>query len=152
MDHREVERRLAEGQVCMVGWLNDEPVYYHWGASGSLYLTYVGLRLVLQPGDVFGDDAFTHPAARGRGIDAAGQLAYFRLARDQGAQRYLGMVAVWNRSSLRVADKLGRRPIALVDCRGPRPWQRCRVRGAARIERGVLTILASPPWEDARAG
>jgi hypothetical protein len=147
MDRLEVRRRLAEGQSCIVGRLDQRPVYYNWGTSRSIYLTYAGLRLALQPGDVFGDNSYVNPAVRSMGIGAAGQAEYYRRARAQGARRHLGLVAAWNRASQRVGGKLDRRPIARVECWQLGPWRHIAVHGAARLDGGTLTILvqAAPP-------
>ena len=142
LDRPELQRRLAAGERCLVGWLDEEPVYYHWWISASPYfLAFVGLPLLLQPGDVLSGETFTLPAQRGRGIGAAGKLAYWDWAREQGYRRDLGFVAVWNAPSRRLSEKLGRRVIARVDCWRLGPRRRFVLHGAARLQNGALTML-----------
>jgi hypothetical protein len=138
----EVERRLAEGQRCLVGWLESRPVFYSWWFSdGSIFLRYVGLRLQLQPGDIFSDDTFTAPAFRGQNMSPAGQHEYYRLAREMGYRRDLGMSVPWSGPAMRVAAKTGRDVVARIDRWQLGPWRRYVLHGAARVQDGTLTIL-----------
>ena len=138
----EVKRRLAEGQRCLVGWLEGRPVFYSWWfASGLIYLHYLGLWLRVQPGDIFSDDTFTAPRFRGQNISPAGQHEYYRLARELDYCRDLGMGVPWNRPAMRVAAKTGRHVVAQIDRWQLGPWCRYVLHGAARLQDGTLTLL-----------
>jgi GNAT superfamily N-acetyltransferase len=142
MSPAEVKRRLAEGQTCLVGWLDGEPVFHHWFVTGKLpHLPVVGLRLALEPGDILGADLFTTPTLRARGIGRAGQVEAWRWARERGYRREIGFIAAWNVPSLRLSRAQGRRPVARVAWWQLGPWRRYVLHGAARLQDSKLTIL-----------
>ena len=143
LSRAEIEHRLSEGEVCLVGWLGDEPVYYHWWITDrSPFLSYIRLRLLLEPGVILSGDVVTRQAFRGQGIGRAGKVEAWRWARERGYRREIGFAAVWNEPSLRLSRRIGRRPVARVGWWQLGTWRRYVVRGAARIEGGALTILA----------
>jgi GNAT superfamily N-acetyltransferase len=145
LSHAEIARRFNEGEVCLVGWLGREPVYYHWWITARPpFLSFIRLPLLLEPSVLLSGDVFTRQAFRGQGIGRAGKVEAWRWARDQGYRREIGFAAVWNVPSLRLSRSIGRRPVARVGWWQLGPWRRYVLRGAARLERGALIIHAEP--------
>jgi GNAT superfamily N-acetyltransferase len=141
MTEREVRRRIRAGQTCLLGWLDDRLAHYRWDATGPLWLPYLGKRFQPLSGDAIGDESFTHPAFRGRGIDACGVQQAYRAARTQGCTRSITLVARWNAASRRTQAKAGRRMVGSVGYRLLGLEKRYFVTGLAYFDdRGAFSI------------
>jgi GNAT superfamily N-acetyltransferase len=148
MTEREVRRRWDEGQTCHTAWIEERLVHFLWITAAPVWLGFADLRLRLLPGDVYYDFAYTHPAFRRQAIHTAMEAATLAELRALGFARALGAWAPWNLPVARVAgDKMGRRPLGVLDivCLGP--WRRYRVSGAVRLDGSELRIerQGAPP-------
>jgi hypothetical protein len=114
MTEAEVRRRCREGQTCLLGRLGGALAHYRWDTLGPLDLPYLGRPFRPLPGDVFADESFTHPAFRGRGLDACGALMAYRQARARGCRRSITLVAWWNMPSRRTQARAGRALVGSV--------------------------------------
>ena len=99
-------RRMAHGRYCFVALDGENLAAYCW-ATTRIELDVDNLEIRLQPGDVYGDDAYTIPAYRRQGIQTA--LVVYRLEymRNLGCQRVVVIVEKGNVSSQRMVRGLG---------------------------------------------
>jgi GNAT superfamily N-acetyltransferase len=103
MSPGEIRRRVAEGQECVVGWVDGTLVYYRWQSTEAVFVPHIRNTLHPCAGDVIVLDVFTSPRFRGRGIgEFAARRALVR-ARAMGLRRALWLVAWWNAPALRIA-------------------------------------------------
>jgi GNAT superfamily N-acetyltransferase len=103
----EIQGRLAEGQACRLGWLDDELVHFRWYTRGDTYLPYLGATVRLGRGDLLCVVSFTHHAFRNRGVSSASMSEVFGEARRSGCTRALSLVAWWNTPSIVLHERLG---------------------------------------------
>jgi ribosomal protein S18 acetylase RimI-like enzyme len=94
---------LYEGRIVQVGRV----------ATGRVYVPYLCCDLILQPSDVYVYGSFTLPAFRGYGLAPARAVHMMHHYRHQGYQHMVCLVAVENKSGLRVVEKLGYRSVGL---------------------------------------
>ena len=157
MPEDEIRERLQAGQLGQLGWLDDTLVHYRWDVARSIYLPYLGLTFQTQPGDFFGDEAFTHPSYRGLGIHSIGSLTALHRARELGCHRALTLTAWWNVPSLRVHTlKAGRVNVGRVGFWSGGVSRRYFATGAARLVRPdrrtrptALEVMHRPPSQPA---
>lgn len=103
---RRFARRLAHGRYCFLALDGGNLAAYCW-ATSQVDLATDNLQMRLLPGNVYGDDAYTVPAYRRQGIQAA-LLAYrFQYMKELGAQRLLAIVDVNNLAGQKMVRKLG---------------------------------------------
>lgn len=99
---QEVERRLASGQECLLGWLVHQAVYYRWQASGTVFLPYLHKQFKLLPGDIMITEAYTKQGVRKRGLSLAALRLAASRAKQRGLKRYFSFIAPWNKAALKV--------------------------------------------------
>jgi hypothetical protein len=133
MHRAEVERRLAEGQVCTLAWVGPDLAYYSWSTTRPIALAYLGMTLVLEPGQIFVDITYTAPRFRRLGMHH--DLATLRLIdeRSTGAITHLTLVAWWHRPSLRVFSRLGFTVAGTIGYWNLGRWRRHFPSGAVRL-------------------
>jgi hypothetical protein len=111
----EIERRDAEGQECLLGWIGPRLVYCRWDTVAPTWLEYLGRRVELAEGDLLTVDAFTAVELRGQGIHSEATSRVLTAAQQRGLRRSITFVAPWNRPALRVAlEKAERQPVGCV--------------------------------------
>lgn len=111
----ELNRRLLDGQECLLCWFGDDLVHYRWETTESIFLPYLGTRLKLLEHDSLVTEVFTHPAFRGVGIDSVGSIMALHKAKKKGCKRSIALVATWNKPSLRTSgEKTGRKVVGKV--------------------------------------
>jgi hypothetical protein len=135
----EAHARLRRGDVGYFGILEGRLVHQAWDTTLDPYVDEVGLTLLLGPGEVCSYGAWTAPAWRGLGIQAAS--IRWRNARrlERGLRRHLSWIRADNVQNLRVHARLGTpriqtlwairlvglaRPIVLGARRGPLRFER----------------------------
>jgi hypothetical protein len=145
LSEREIRRRLAAGQECLLFWHHGAAVYYRWDTTRPAYLPYLSTTVRPLEGDLFTVEAFTHPAVRGRGIHSLATSIVLRRAHERGLRRSITTVAWWNRPALRVAqDKAGRLVAGVVSRGGFGPWRSISTTGAIHLAAGELQVLELP--------
>jgi hypothetical protein len=98
----EVERRLADGQECHLGWIGLDLAHYRWETSRPTLLTYLGKTLRPLPGQICGCGAFTAQPYRRRGIHTEAAIRGLYRKRARGARTAIHFVAWWHVPSHRV--------------------------------------------------
>ena len=105
--HPEAERRIREGQACVVARHASRVIAYCWLTRRSEWVAEID-RFVVPGGDqVYLYEAFTEPAWRGRGLFPAMLFRLLAYARVQGCHRALIFVLTDNRASRRAIEKAG---------------------------------------------
>jgi ribosomal protein S18 acetylase RimI-like enzyme len=103
---RHFSRRLAHGRYCVLALAGERLAAYCW-ATTQVEFDVDNLRMRLQSGDVYLDDAFTMPAYRNQGIQTAVHLYRLAYMKNLGYQRAILIVADDNVASRRLISKLG---------------------------------------------
>lgn len=103
MSPGEIRRRLAEGQECVVGWVDGTLAYYRWQSTEAVYVPHIRKTLHPCAGDVIVLDVFTSPRFRGRGIGEFASRQALARSRAMGLRRALWLVAWWNVPALHIA-------------------------------------------------
>ena len=106
-ERRHFSDRLAHGRYCFLALDGENLASYCW-ATTRVEFGVDNLEMQLQPGDIYGDDAYTVPAYRRQKIQMAVHLYRLRYMRDMmGCQRAVLIVADDNIASQRLVCKLG---------------------------------------------
>jgi hypothetical protein len=109
-----LQERLKKGHLCFLGRLDGRPIHIRWIFTKSLYVPYLRRTLLLSPGEVYADEAFTLPEFRGRGIfRLAGALLRLKL-KELGYRRYTYIFASWQGMARTSKASSRIRPIAEV--------------------------------------
>lgn len=134
MTPADIQRRLAEGQECHLGWIGPDLAHYRWEITRPSYLPYLGKTVRPEAGQVYADDDYTARRFRRQGIHAAAAtLALHRMQR-RGLRQVLGIIAWWNEPSLRVVrDKMGYRVVGAIGAWRIGRWQHEFSEGAVRF-------------------
>jgi GNAT superfamily N-acetyltransferase len=142
----EIRRRWAAGLESLVLRHDRTIVAYRWDAIGAvdpLYLPYLRRIARLAPGDALVYDTWTLPARRRLRLGAELVAAAMERARQRGNRRYVGLIATWNRPSLRWAEHLGWVRLGTVGWRRVGLRRRYFATGALAIVDGEARFL--PP-------
>jgi hypothetical protein len=108
MSPSEVQRRLADGQLCNLGWVGSDLAYYHWETWQPTYFPFLGLTLRPRPGQICGCGTYTAEKFRRLGIHREGATDGLRLKQERGGRVAIFFVAWWHRPSRRVySEHLG---------------------------------------------
>lgn len=122
-DGREIERRLAAGDRCLVARLDGRIVHAGWLASRPVWSDYLGMDVAPRPGEAYVYESFTDPAHRRSGITAARSTVALRLARDEGHRSIIGIVMPENRAAFGPARKMGFAPCGVIGWVGVGRWR-----------------------------
>ncbi len=105
-------RRLERGHNGVAACIDGQIVGYAWSCTD---VSLERVDLALAPGDVLFTDAFTAPAARGRGVQSVLSAARLRAAQEKGQRRVIAYIDVHNAPSLAVwQKKMGAQVIAQI--------------------------------------
>jgi len=105
--HPEAERRILEGQVCVVARYRGSVIAYCWLTRQPEWVAEIDRLVVPGPDEVYLYEAFTEPGWRGRGLFPAMLFQLLAYARAQGRHRALIFVLTDNRASRRAIEKAG---------------------------------------------
>lgn len=145
LDRGELDRRLAEGQSCVVCRADGIAVHWRWQATSPAYLRYLDCRLEPAEGDFVITEVLTRPDQRARGFHARSAVRALHEARDAGHRRLVGFVAPWNRPALRVTLEVsGREVVGWLGYRRTLAGRRAFAEGAAQVVGGGIRLLPSP--------
>ena len=136
------QRRFALGMACFGVRLDGALVHYRWYASTPVWLPFLRLRWVPEPGDYTVFDVFTAPEARRRGLHTTISIQALERARGLGLRRFVAFIAWWNEPSLLVARRLGAVRAGSVTLWRLGPLSAHSSSGAIRIEGDALTIVS----------
>jgi hypothetical protein len=98
--------RLKKGRLFYMAFLDGLPVAYSW-ATSKLQFGVDNLRLPLEQGDIYFDDAFTFPEWRAKGINSLMNHFLRETFRKQGFSHGVVISAKDNTPSIRVLEKTG---------------------------------------------
>jgi ribosomal protein S18 acetylase RimI-like enzyme len=110
----EVRRRLAAGFRCVVARSGGRIVGETWLATGEVWLTKLGRRIVLRPDDIYVYYASVIPELRGRNIGSVRSRMLGEQLRAEGYRRMVYTVAPHNRPAFGPAMKLGAERLASI--------------------------------------
>lgn len=113
-DEREIRRRLAAGQFCVVGYADGKPAYVNWLALGQVWIDFFGIQAVLSPGTAYSYELYVDPACRGLGLNRAGVDFGVQRLRERGFTKCVGVVVPENRAGLGYTLACGCQPIGWV--------------------------------------
>lgn len=141
--HPEAERRIRDGQVCVIARHGGSVVAYCWLTWRPEWVAEIDRLVVPGPDEAYLYEAFTEPGWRGRGLFSAMLFRLLAYARAQGRRRALIFVLTDNRASRRAIEKTGFelfQTVSKVDLGGlKRLWFRGPRPGRARV------MLVRPP-------
>ena len=102
-----LRKRKKDGHICFLGFSGQQPIHIRWVYIRSIYLPYLNRTLILNPGDVYVDEAFTLPYYRQKGVYSyAGYLMRHSL-KGLGYNRLICMFASWDLSLQSQAERIG---------------------------------------------
>lgn len=99
--------RISAGHQCHASWYDKRIVDVAWCTTGRGPVPYLGREAILDEGDVFIFDSYTHPDYRGYNLFMAKFSHVFRFSQESGFLRNTGVVAFENTTSLTVLLRLG---------------------------------------------
>jgi len=105
----EARRWLAQGDRCLVGYVDEKPVHYHWITTSLRDRP--GCRLHLGPRTAFYYKEFTHADYRGQGINPAAHSVSLAACFDEGIRYAFREVRSTNTPSIRSTEKDGFREV-----------------------------------------
>ena len=142
-DEPEARRRLAAGHICMLGYVEDRPVYCAWLALAGQPVSIDFLRLQAEPGPgyAYSYELYVDPAFRGAGIAKAALAERIRLLRELGLDRLVSVVVPENRAGMGHSLASGLRPIGRIRCLRLFGFQRCWIDSA--VDPAPLRALPS---------
>lgn len=137
-----MRRRWDEGQLCEVGWVGREAVYYHWLATRPFRDPFLGRTIAPGPGAFFGVEVRTHPRFRRLGIARWVAALTMQQALRRGLRRRVFIVATWNRPSLVLDWGAAVERLGTVGYWNLGVARRYFASGAVRLDGPVVRILS----------
>lgn len=135
--HREAERRIDGGQVCVVARHGADVIAYCWLTWRPEWVAEIDRFVVPGPDEAYLYEAFTQPAWRGRGLFSSMLFRLLGYARAQGRRRALIFVLTDNSASRRAIERTGFELFQTVSrvevCGLRRLWFRGPRAGRARV-------------------
>lgn len=109
-----LRERFRRGHQCFVV-VDEAGRFRHtrWVTTDPAYIPEVGRRLRLAAGDAYFYDGYTHPAARGKGLDGVVRCAIFAALAARGMRRAVSYVRADNPAGLRAAARW-QRPVGRI--------------------------------------
>ena len=120
---REIRVRLAEGDQCFAVWHEGQIVHTGWVTTKQKYEPYLRREFILQPGDIFLYDHFTHPSLRRCGLAQARDVHVLRHYGEEGYRRSIAIIAIENKAAILPFKAVGYRSIGMLKCLRLGPWQ-----------------------------
>lgn len=119
----EIRMRIARGDECFAAWHEGRIVHSGWVTTMPKHELYLRRKLILQPGDIFLYDHYTHPSHRGLGLARAREVHVLHHYRGEGYRRSMAIIAIENKAAFRPFRSLGYRSIGMFKCLRFGPWQ-----------------------------
>jgi GNAT superfamily N-acetyltransferase len=111
---QEVRQRLARSHVALLALHDGVVIAMLWLAFNSQQVSEIGRQMVLSPGEVLTYNECTLAEWRGHGVSPHLNQFAHRFAMLHGASRRINWRRLGNAPAIRVANKLGDRPFAVV--------------------------------------
>jgi hypothetical protein len=112
----EVERRLARGDVCGIGWLGDEVVGTRWLSFGVAEIEYLDLAFEIAPSLGYVYDVWTRPDQRGSGVNRSLSTWSANVIRERGGRYSFSAILAENRGGSSIPGTLPMRPAGTLGC------------------------------------
>jgi hypothetical protein len=114
---RDIQARLNRSDRCFCCWYQGQIVDAGWVANGQqVYIPYLNRAMVLDPGDLYNYDIFTHPNYRGHRLYAARSAFVSQYTWQEGFRRHVRVIAAENYVSLAASAVLGHESIGQYSC------------------------------------
>ena len=110
---RMIRKRIADGDQCFLVWSEGRIVHSGWVATQKKSDPYLRCTLILQPGEIFLYDHYTHPSYRSHGLAQARDIYLLQRYRQEGYRRSIAVVAIENKPAFRPFEAIGYRPIGM---------------------------------------
>lgn len=129
-DEAEARRRLAAGQVCILGYLGEKPAYCCWLALAGqrVWIDFLNVEAELAPRCAYSYELYVPPEFRRSGIARAALDYRIRLMRDLGIDRLSSVVVPENRAGRGHTRAAGLQPIGRIHVVRLLGLQRCWIR------------------------
>jgi L-amino acid N-acyltransferase YncA len=102
----DLERRIRNGDRCMVAKHNNKIVHLSWLAFGKCYSHLLDREYELAADECYAYSAYTLPEFRGNGIQPAANNRRNKMLKDWGYQRLYAFIESHNKAALRMPAKL----------------------------------------------
>ena len=112
----EIERRLARGDVCGLGWRGDEVVGARWLSFGVAEIDYLDLVVELRGDLGYVYDVWTRPDLRRSGVNRSLSTWSADLIRERGGRYSFSAILQENRGGSRIPGTLPMRPAGTLGC------------------------------------
>lgn len=112
----EARHRIAEGHLCIAGYVDGIPAYSSWLALGPVRVDYLDVTVVPGPAAAFSYEVYVAPFSRCLGLAKFGVDFRARLLREGGVQRCFSVVVPENQAGLAHTLACGFRPIGRAYC------------------------------------
>jgi GNAT superfamily N-acetyltransferase len=122
-DRNVIKRRLANGDQCFAVWHQGRILHAGWVTTKQKYESYLRRELILQRGDIFLYDHFTHPSFRRCGLARAREVHVLRHYREEGYRQSIAIIAIENKAAFLPFQAVGYHSIGMVKCLRFGPWQ-----------------------------
>lgn len=100
-----LQERVKNGHLCFIGRSGQEPVHIRWVFVRSVYLPYLHRTLILSPEEAYGDEAFTIPRYRRKGVYSNCRYLLHNALQLLGYRRLSWAHAPWETGLLKSAEK-----------------------------------------------
>lgn len=117
-------RRFTESVFCDVAFVQDAPAAFQWISLGDSESPSLNTLLLFGPGDAYLAELYVRPLYRGEGLAPLMHHRVYQELSVKGFRRMVALIAVGNRPMLRLAEKIGYRPCAIVSMRRRAPFER----------------------------
>ena len=114
----EIDRRLGEGERCLLVFSGDVLLAYVWAAFGRAPMPELKQIRPLATDEVYVYNSRTFPEARGKGIYTYMMHSTAALLRDEGYRRMIGLIFENNVAPLRGTRKVGFQAISIESSGG----------------------------------
>ena len=112
----EIERRLAQGHLCMAAWYEDRIVHAAWAAERRAHIPYIDSDILIEPGAFYIYDSYTRPEYRRSNLVMARSSIMHAQFAERGFTRGFGAIALMNEAGLSVVAPGGYHPIGMYFC------------------------------------
>jgi hypothetical protein len=120
----EIERRLADGHLCMAAWYEGKIVHAAWAAEERAHIPYVHSDILLEPHEFYIYDSYTRPEYRRSNLVMARSSIMHAHFAGRGFTQGYGAIARMNKAGLSIVAPGGYHPIGMYFCARLGPFHR----------------------------
>jgi hypothetical protein len=112
----EIERRLAEGHLCMAAWYEGRIAHAAWATEKRAHIPYVHSDILLPPHAFYIYDSYTRPEHRRSNLVMARSSTMHAWFAARGFNRGYGAIALMNKAGLSIVAPGGYHAIGMYFC------------------------------------